>query len=407
LPAVAGAAAALEPGAPRLWDQWPDNVMLHYHFKHGDPDGVLAAADVVVSEVIRCQRHTGMPMETRACLAVDEGRRLTVWTNSQWPHIHRSVIAECLGLPEHALRVAAPDVGGGFGVEYHIYPEDVLVPFAARRLGRPVKWVEDRREHFLSTVHSREQEIRVTLGFRRDGTLLAVKADALMDLGTGAIVFSGAGPMPPGAASMPMGYRFEHYEYRGRAVVTNKTPFGAYRGFGVTEVAQALERAMDLAAERLGMDPADLRLRNLIGPEDLPYRTATGAYLTTGSYRLSLEAALEAAGYRELRQRQRREPGGTRRLGIGAAPRPGPQRGGVFHPGDRRRGRGAAGGPPGGGGAAQRGPQLGGAPGDPRAGRPLRRGRRSADRVGSHQGGAFQPRRAGQAAGLAAGADPL
>ena len=319
LPAVAGAAAALEPGAPRLWDQWPDNVMLHYHFKHGDPDGVLAAADVVVSEVIRCQRHTGMPMETRACLAVDEGRRLTVWTNSQWPHIHRSVIAECLGLPEHALRVAAPDVGGGFGVKYHIYPEDVLVPFAARRLGRPVKWVEDRREHFLSTVHSREQEIRVTLGFRRDGTLLAVKADALMDLGTGAIVFSGAGPMPAGAASMPMGYRFEHYEYRGRAVVTNKTPFGAYRGFGVTEVAQALERAMDLAAERLGMDPADLRLRNLIGPEDLPYRTATGAYLTTGSYRLSLEAALEAAGYRELRQRQRREPGGTRRLGIGVA----------------------------------------------------------------------------------------
>lgn len=319
LPAVADTAAALGPHAPRLWDEWPDNVMLHHHFRHGDPDGVIAGADVTVSEVIRCQRHTGMPMETRACAAVPEGERLTVWTNSQWPHIHRAVIAECLGLPEHALRVVAPDVGGGFGVKYHIYPEDVLVPFAARRLGRPVKWVEDRREHFLSTVHSREQEIRVTLGFRRDGTLLAVKAEADMDMGTGAIVFSGAGPMPAGAASMPMGYRFEHYEYRGRAVVTNKTPFGAYRGFGVTEVAQALERALDLAAHKLDMDPADLRLRNLIGPEDLPYRTATGAYLTSGSYRLSLEAALEAAGYRELRRMQREARRRGRLLGIGVA----------------------------------------------------------------------------------------
>lgn len=319
LPPVPNIAVARNPDAPKVWDHWPDNVMLEYHFRHGDPDAALEEADVVVSEPIRCQRYTGMPMETRGCVASYDGERLTIWTNSQWPHVYRSVIAECLAMPEHQIRVIAPNVGGGFGVKYHFYPEDVLVPFAAIQLGRPVKWIEDRREHFLSTVHSREQEITVTLGFRRDGTLLVVRAEAEMDVGSGAILFAGTGPMLAGAASMPMGYRFNHYEYRGTAYVTNKTPFGAYRGFGVTEVCQALERALDVAASRLGTDPAELRLQNLIGPEDLPYRTPTGAYLTSGSFRASLQAALEASGYKEFRQRQRQALAEGRYLGIGVA----------------------------------------------------------------------------------------
>ncbi|HEY8414470.1 MAG TPA: xanthine dehydrogenase family protein molybdopterin-binding subunit [Thermaerobacter sp.] len=319
LPPVADMQVARQPGAPKVWDHWPDNVMLEYRFRHGDPDAALAEADVVVSEPIYCQRYTGMPMETRGCVAAYDGERLTVWTNSQWPHVYRSVIAECLDMPEHRIRVITPNVGGGFGVKYHFYPEDVLVPFAAIQLARPVKWIEDRREHFFSTVHSREQEITVTLGFRRDGTLLAVRAEAKIDLGSGAILFAGTGPMLAGAASMPMGYRFDHYEYHGTAYVTNKTPFGAYRGFGVTEVCQALERALDIAARRLEIDPAELRLRNLVGREDLPYRTPAGAYLTSGSFRASLEAALEAAGYEEFRQRQRQALAEGRYLGIGVA----------------------------------------------------------------------------------------
>lgn len=319
LEAVGSPAAGLADGAPRLYPHWPDNVLVNHTARSGDMEGALRAADLVITETIRSQRHTAHPMETRGVVAAYDGEVLTVWSSHQMPHMLRTVIAEALRFPEHRIRLIAPNVGGGFGVKYNFYPEDVLVPFIALRLGRPVKWIEDRREHFTATAHAREQEIAVTLALKQDGTLLGVKAEALIDMGAGSIVLPGAGPIFAGATSMPMGYRFANYEYHGTGVVTNKTPHGAYRGFGVTEVSLALERVLDMAARRLGIDPAEIRRRNLLNDEDLPYHTVTAAYLQTGSFQASLDAALKAAGYEGFRERQAAARKDGRLLGIGVA----------------------------------------------------------------------------------------
>lgn len=319
LEAVASPEAALAPGAPRLYPEWPDNLLLHHRVGFGDMEGAIREGDLVVRETIRSQRHTAHPMETRGLVASYDGEVLTIWCSHQMPHMLRTVIAEGLRFPENRIRVIAPNVGGGFGVKYNFYPEDVLVPFVALQLRRPVKWIEDRREHFVATAHAREQEIAITLALRGDGTLLGVRTEARIDLGAGAIQLPGVGPIFAGAASMPMGYRFQTYDYSGLGVVTNKTPHGAYRGFGVTEVALALERALDIAARRLGLDPAEIRRRNLLTPEDLPYRTVTGGYFQSGSFQASLEAVLKAAGYAEFRERQAAARKAGRLLGIGLA----------------------------------------------------------------------------------------
>ena len=319
LPTVVNCAQAAAPGAPRLYDHWPDNELIHHVVQHGDVDAALAQADLVVTERFRSHRHTAHPMETRGLVAQYDGEVLTVWASHQMPHMLRTFMAQCLRLPEHRVRVITPNVGGGFGVKYNFYPEDVLIPWLAVRLRKPVKWIEDRREHFLSTAHAREQEHTVTLGLSKEGRLLAVRTEAEVDLGSGAIILPGVGPMFGGAASMPMGYKFEHYHYSGRGYVTNKTPYGAYRAFGVSVVAFVLERAMDIVADKLGLDPAELRRRNLLTPADLPYRNPTGSYFLSGSFRRSFDAALEAAGYEALRAKQAEARQQGKLFGIGVA----------------------------------------------------------------------------------------
>lgn len=319
LDVVATPAAGLEEGAPRLYAHWPDNVLIDHKVRFGDVDAAIREADLVVTETIGHHRHAAHPMETRGLVANYDGSVLTVWASHQMPHMLRTVIAECLRYPESRIRVIAPNVGGGFGVKYNFHPEDVLVPFIALKLGRPVKWIEDRREHFIGSAHSREQELKTTVAVKKDGTILGVRCEAVADLGSGAIILSGVGPLFAGGSSMPQAYRFQNYDYRGVGVVTNKTPHGAYRGFGITETSLALERVMDMAAHKLGIDPAEMRRQNLVTREELPFRPASGAYLQSGSFRDSLEAALKAVDYEGFRERQAAARKEGRLLGIGIA----------------------------------------------------------------------------------------
>src|SRR2546422_161762 len=207
-----------------------------------------------------------MPLETRGVLAdYDAGTGcLTVWSSTQWPHTLRDALRDLLGLAEHRIRVVAPDVGGGFGVKQEVYPEEVTLALLAMRLRLPVKWIETRREHVISTAHAREQWHDIELAARRDGTILAMRAELLADIGA---YTRSLGVLCPSitAASLPGPYRIKHYTCRVRAALTCKAPAAAYRGAGQPEAVFATERAVDPLARELGMDPAGLRRKNVIG----------------------------------------------------------------------------------------------------------------------------------------------
>lgn len=319
LPAVVSTEEAVRPDAPRVFAEWPDNEIFHHEIVFGDIAEAFRQAEVVLKESFSVQRHSGHPMETRGCVAEYDGRCLTVWSTTQWPYVLRTVLAECLRLRENQIRVIAPDVGGAFGVKMHVYPEDVLVSLAALRLGRPVRWIEDRREHFVSTVHARELRAEVELAATRDGRLLGLRARLVADVGTGMIIQPSIGPATNTVLTLPGPYRLPAYEAHVHWVVTNKTPVGAYRGYGVPEAAFITERAMDLLAAEIGLDPVDVRRRNLLQPEELPYVTAAGLALDTGDYPELLNRALAAAEYEDWRRRQRELRAQNRFIGIGVA----------------------------------------------------------------------------------------
>ena len=319
LPAVASVPAALAPGAPRVHSDWPDNLHFQHEIDSGDVDGAFQAADVVIDRSFTIQRHAGHPMECRGCVAQYDGERLTVWTMSQWPYVLRSILAECLGLPENRIRVIAPEVGGAFGVKMHIYGEDVLVALAAMRLGRPVRWLEDRREHFVASVHAREQHNRVQLAATRDGRLLGLRVEINADVGTGMILQPSIGPATNTALTVPGPYRLPAYHAEIRWVATHKTPAGAYRGYGVPQAAFMMERLMDMLADATGLDPAEVRRRNLLRPEELPCTSPAGCNIDNGDYPETLEKALAAFDYEAMRERQVEARRQGRHLGIGIA----------------------------------------------------------------------------------------
>jgi carbon-monoxide dehydrogenase large subunit len=320
LPAVVDMEKALEPNAPKLYDDWRDNVA--YRTEVGDRDAVeqaMRGAHKVVGLRIVNQRLVANPMETRGCVASwDQGRQeLTVWVSSQAPHFERTFLSTALGLPEHKVRVIAPEVGGGFGVKVDTYGEEVACARAAMRLGRPVKWSEERRESFLATVQGRGQVNYVDLAVDRDGTFLALRSRIIADLGAHQQMNTVAVPtlsnlMLTGAYRIPAIY--------GEliAVMTNTTPTGAYRGAGRPEALFLVERIVDQAARAVGMDPAEIRRKNFIPPDKFPYDTGLGAEYDSGNYAPALEKALQIADYRGLRaeqERLRRE--GKKLLGIG------------------------------------------------------------------------------------------
>ena len=326
---VPQAHAALDPLAPRLHPPLGDNLAGSFEVTVGDPDAAFADADRVVSGRFYIQRYTGMPLEPRGVAAVwDAGReRLTVWSSTQWPHTLRESLATLLDLPQRSIQVIAPDVGGGFGIKQDVYPEEVVLALLARRLGRPVKWIESRREHLLTAVHAREQWHDIELAVRNDGTILAMRADVLSDQGA---YTRSLGILCPSltAAALPGPYRLRNYHCRVRVALTNKAPAAAYRGAGQPEAVFATERIVDRVAQALGLDPADVRRKNFIRADEFPWDVGTESaqdvhvVYDSGDYIGGLDRALELSNYASWRATQAVERGRGdqgRLIGIGLA----------------------------------------------------------------------------------------
>jgi carbon-monoxide dehydrogenase large subunit len=324
LPAVVDPEAAAQPGSPKVHDEFDDNIMFRIFGPAPAPsptplgltDELFKQADKVVSLKITQQRLVPMSMEPRGVLATyDRGRgKLSVWMSTQIPHLVRTLLSGTLSMPEHRIQVIAPDVGGGFGCKIQLYPEELIVPYLARELGRPVKWIERRREHFTSTIHGRGLVEYFDAAVKNDGTLLAVKCKAYCDMGAYMQLLT---PAIPGLGLILMAgaYNAKALEYEQIAVFTNKVATDAYRGAGRPEAAYAIERLMDTIARELNMDPAEVRRKNFI--HDFAQPTPAGLVYDSGNYQPALDKALQIIGYDALRaeQKQLREQG--RYLGIG------------------------------------------------------------------------------------------
>ncbi|WP_229802889.1 xanthine dehydrogenase family protein molybdopterin-binding subunit [Planobispora rosea] len=294
LPPVIGVEAALAEGAPLLYPAWGGNLVTD--FPLGDPAedcaAAVAEAEHVVELTTRLGRVTPYPMEPRGIVASFEDGTLTVWTSTQAPHHVRDHLAGALGLSHGRVRVLACDVGGGFGGKEHLYPDEVLVCLAAVRLGRPVRWVESRAEHLTATLPARDAVHRARLAFDGDGRFRALYCDVLGDLGAHPSNV-GISPIAVTALTLPGPYRFDRAGARIRAAVTTTTPTGSYRGFGQPEATWTRERLIDEAARVLGMDPVEIRLRNLVGPGELPYTSRTWLPYDSGDYPAALRALRE------------------------------------------------------------------------------------------------------------------
>jgi carbon-monoxide dehydrogenase large subunit len=271
LPAVLDVVEAQDDDAPRLDEGVPRNRSVEFTIRVGDTQAAVADADAEVEGVFSFSRQAGSPLECRGCVAEWDGERLTVWSATQIPYALRDAIAVCLGLDGASIRVVVPDVGGGFGVKGAVSAEELCVAALAVRLGRPVAWIEDRSEHFVSAVHSRDQRHEFRAAARADGTLLAFDDDFTVDCG-GFDPFAKTVPHNT-AAHVPGPYRIPNLRIAGASVLTNKVPAAPYRGSGRPEATFARERALDRLARELGLTPVELRRRNLLTAADLPHDT--------------------------------------------------------------------------------------------------------------------------------------
>lgn len=326
LPPVVDLEQARETIAATVHPSLGSNVAEHIVMRVGEPEAALARAAVRFSETFVIQRHTGIPMETRGLLAAyDRGTDVvTVWGAAKVPHFNRQILADLLGRSESTVRMIETDVGGGFGVRGEFYPEDFLVPWAAIRLGRPVQWIEDRREHMMATNHSRGQIHHVEVGANPDGTIEAIIVRSVADMG--AYIRTNGFVVPERAAAfIPGPYRIRHYLAEVDCVMTTKTPTGSYRGPGRYEASFVRERIVDLVARRLNMDPADVRRRNLVRAEEMPYNSRTKAFghdviFDSGDFPALFEKTLKRLDYTRLREEQARARAEGRFIGIGLAP---------------------------------------------------------------------------------------
>ena len=322
LPVVLDLDAALEPGAELLHEGWTDNAYVHRSAQTAGFDNAAADAPHELTIDLNNARHGAIPMENRACVAdYDRGsKRFTLYTTTQVPHLIRAGLALAIDVPESQIRVVAPDVGGGFGVKAQLYTEDIACCLAARELGHPIKWVEDRREHFVASHHSREHRHRVTGYFDDDGLILALEADIRVDMGAYS-VFPWTATMDNGMAMgiLPGPYKIHEYSVTGTPVCTNKTPYGAYRGVARPAACFSIERLVDQIARHRGLDRAEIRRRNLIGPDDYPWHSPSGLVYDSGSLPESLESVLRLGDYEALVTQQAEARTQGRLFGIGLA----------------------------------------------------------------------------------------
>lgn len=319
LPAVVDLETAAAAAGPLVHESFGTNVCFHQHIAHGDVDGAFARADRIVERRIVNQRVAALPMECRATLA--EYRRgegsLVVYAGTQFPHVLRTHIAAILKLRENQVRVIAPEVGGGFGAKANVYPDEILVPWLAMQLGRPIRWLEERRENLATMAHGRDQIDFISAACKHDGTILGLRGRLLADLG--AYLYFGTAEIPTLTTKMGTGpYLFTDVQYDLYGIFTNKVPTDAYRGAGRPEATYFQERMMDAIADDLGLDPVDVRKRNFIKKDQFPYTTPMGLVYDSGDYALALDKAVEVSGYRQLKAEaaELRKQGKLRGVGL-------------------------------------------------------------------------------------------
>ncbi len=294
-----------------------DQVVFEARFESEGFESTHRKSEMLLSERFTTARMAAVPIEPRGCAARFDGEKLTVWTSTQVPHMVQTCLAEHLGLAEADIRVIVPDVGGGFGMKAAVYPEELLVAAAARRLGAPVKWTQDRFDDFLTGTQAREHTYDVEAGFTREGVLTSLSADITVNVGAYASLPFGSSLEANGAPrNMPGAYRLRNFRYRTRAVQTHTCPTGAYRGVAGPLAFFAMEGILDRIARRLQLDPAEVRRRNLVA--EFPYRNVLGLEYAEGCFVPALERALDLADYAGLRKRQSEHDGKDgRAYGIG------------------------------------------------------------------------------------------
>lgn len=319
LPVVSDMLAGREPGAALLHEDWGDNIFLESRVD-ADVESVAKSAPVKVTREIRTARQCMVPIEGRGVIAHWDARldQLVVYSATQLPHIVRTGLSEHLGLEQGRIRVIAPDVGGGFGYKGILLPEEVCLAWLALRCGHPVRWLEDRREHLVASANCREHHYRITGYADRDGRLLAVDAEATVDSGAySSYPFSACLEAAQVPSILPGPYDFPVYRCHTYAVATNKCPILPYRGVARTGVCFAMELLLDAIAREIGLEPYEVRLKNLVPPEKMPFDNITHKHFDSGDYPEALRRAVRAIDLEGIRERQRRgEPDG-RRLGVG------------------------------------------------------------------------------------------
>lgn len=317
---VVDAEKALAPDSPLVHDGWHSNAFVERRYQSEGFEEAVKAAPHSVSGRFLMGRHSGIPLETRAAIGdYDQGSQmLTLWTTTQIPYLIRTGLADAIGLPENRVRVISPDVGGGFGVKAQLYPEELACSLASIELGRPVKWVEDRREHLLASHHAREHIHEATLYFDDEGYVRALEAKIVVNMGPYS-VFPWTATMDTGMAMgiLPGPYKIRNYSVRGYPVATNKAPFGAYRGVSRPAACFTIERLMDQVARHRGLDPAVVRRRNYVTQADYPYKSAGGLEYDSGSLVESHDLLLSQLDYQGLRQWQEQARTEGRLVGIG------------------------------------------------------------------------------------------
>ncbi len=320
LPAVTDPEKALAPDSPVIHSEWPDNLAFHWEQTQGEVEKAFKQADKVVKQKLVHQRLAPIAIETRGVVAryLSTEKELTVWSSTQIPHLLKTHLAKMLQLPEEQMRVIAPDVGGGFGSKLNVYAEEGLLAWMAMKLGRPVKWVEERRENIQATIHGRGQVGEVEAAVKKDGTILGLRYKVVADIGAYHQLFTPA--IPPFTGLMLSGcYKIPAIGIEVRAAFTNKMSTDAYRGAGRPEATYVIERLMDRIAQELDLDAVKVRRKNFPQPQEFPFKTATGLAYDSGNYQAALDKALKLAGYDKLRREQKQLRRRGRYLGIGVS----------------------------------------------------------------------------------------
>ena len=320
LPVVVDLDKAIEPDSTVIYDEFDDNVAFTMPLDAGDVDAAFAEADHVVSQRFVNQRLIPNSIEPRGVLAEylpGEGT-LTVWSSTQVPHHLKTILSLLLDFPEQLVRVIAPEVGGGFGSKLNVYPEEAVVAYLATQLRKPVKWIEKRSEGFTTTIHGRDQVDYVDMAVKNDGTITAIRAKLLANMGAYHQLLT---PIIPVLTYLMMSgaYKIPNIKLELIGVFTNKMATDAYRGAGRPEATHIIERMVDLAAQKLGMDPKEIRFKNFPQPDEFPLEMATGVAYDSGNYQMSFNKALDAVDYASLRTRQAELRGQGRYMGIGIA----------------------------------------------------------------------------------------